>query len=104
MQSSKEPGESFRDYFRRAKSDAGARRQILESSRMGRSVAGWAAAAFAILTVWRTLSLGMSAGGWVSTQSIAYAIFFVLTMMVYSKFGDRIASLESMDPADDPKP
>jgi uncharacterized membrane protein len=104
MQSLKEPGESFRDYFRRAKHDAGVRRQILESSRMGRSLTGWAAIAFAVLTVWRTLSLGMQNDGWVSTQSIALAILFVMAMMVYAKFGERIASLEAMDRSENPKP
>jgi uncharacterized membrane protein len=99
MKGTKKPGESFRDYFRRAQRDPAVRRQILESSRTARSISGWGAVAFAILAVWRTLSLGMNSGGWVSTQSVAYAIFFVLTMMVYSKFGERIASLQAMDRA-----
>jgi hypothetical protein len=101
MQSLKDPGESFRDYFRRARRDAGVRRQILESSRTGRSVAGWGAVMFAFLTVLRTLNFGLRDGGWISTQSVAFAIFFVLAMMVYSKFGDRIASLEAMDHPED---
>jgi len=104
MRTLKDPGESFRDYFRRARHDAGVRRQILESSRVGRSVAGWGAAVFALLTLWRTLSLGMQKGGWISTQSVAFAIFFVLAMMIYSKFGDRIASLEAMDRPGDSEP
>jgi hypothetical protein len=104
MQSQKDPGESFRDYFRRARRDPGVRRQILESSRIGRSVAGWGAVMFALLTVLRTLTLGLRNGGWVSTQSVAFAIAFVLAMMVYSKFGDRIASLEAMDRPEDSKP
>jgi hypothetical protein len=104
MQGTKHPGESFRDYFRRAKHDAGVRRQMLESSRKARSVAGWAAVVFAVLVAWITVSLGISAGRWVSTRSIACAIFFVMTMMVYSKFGERIAALEAMDRAGDSKP
>jgi hypothetical protein len=104
MQGTKKPGESFKDYFRRAKHDPGVRLQILQSSRTARSVAGWAAVAFAILAMWRTLALGMRNGGWVSTQSIAFAILFVMAMMVYSKFGERIASLEAMDRTEDPKP
>jgi hypothetical protein len=104
MQSQKDPGESFRDYFRRAKNDARVRQQILESSRIGKAVAGWGAVLFALLTLARTLALGLRDGGWVSTQSIAFAIFFALAMMVYSKFGDRITSLEAMDRPEDSKP
>jgi hypothetical protein len=103
MKGTKKPGESFRDYFRRAQRDPAVRRQILESSRTARSISGWGAIVFAMLAVWRTLSFGLSAGGWISTQSVAYAIFFVLTMMVYSKFGERISSLEALDRAGKPR-
>jgi hypothetical protein len=103
MQSTKKPGESFRDYFRRARRDAAVRSQIIESARMARSVAGWVAVVFAGLVAWRTLSLGLRTGGWLSTQAVAYAIFFVLTMMVYSKFGHQIASLEAMGDSGDAK-
>jgi hypothetical protein len=97
MQSTKGEGESFRDYFQRARHDAGVRRQIMRSAGMARSLAGWLAAVFVSLAVWRTLAQGLRGGGWISTEAIAYSIVFVLCMKVYAKFGDRIAALRAMD-------
>lgn len=64
---------------------------------MARSVAGWLAAVFVSLAIWRTLAQGLRGGGWISTEAIAYSIIFVLCMMVYAKFGDRISALRAMD-------
>jgi hypothetical protein len=101
MQDAKGEGESFREYFQRARRDAGVRRQIMGSAVVARSIAGWLAAVFASLAVGRTLAHGLRDGAWISTETIAYAIAFVLCMMVYAKFGDRIAALRAMeDPRD----
>ena len=104
MQDTKTKGESFREYFRRARHDAGVRRQIMRSAGMARSVAGWSAAALAALAVGRTLAQGLRGAGWVSTEVIAYAILFVICMTIYAKFGERISQLRAMDDAGDPKP
>jgi uncharacterized membrane protein len=102
MQETKGEGESFREYFRRARHDAGVRREIMRSAGVSRSVAGWLAVAFAVLTFSQTLVHGLRGGGWISTQSVATAIMFVLCMMVYAKFGDRIAALQAMDEPQEP--
>jgi hypothetical protein len=101
MQGSKGEGESFREYFRRARHDPGVRREIMRSAGVSRSVTGWLAAAFAAMTIFLTLEGGLRGGGWISTQSIAYAIMFVLCMMIYAKFGERIAALRAMDDRED---
>jgi hypothetical protein len=103
MQGSKGKGESFREYFRRARHDPGVRREIMRSAGVSRSVTGWLAAAFAAMTILLTLDRGLRGDGWISTQSIAYAIMFVLSMMIYAKFGDRIAALRAMDDPEDPE-
>jgi hypothetical protein len=97
MQSTKGEGESFREYFQRARHDAGVRRQIMKSAGTARSISGWLAAVFVSLAVWRTLAQGLRGGGWISTETVAYSIVFVLCMMVYARFGDRIAALRAMD-------
>src|SRR5208282_1934795 len=104
MQDTKGEGESFREYFQRARNDAGVRRQIMRSASVAKSIAGCLAVVFVALAIWRTLALGLSGGGWVSTQSIAYSILFVMCMMAYAKFGDRMAALEAMEDPRDPKP
>jgi hypothetical protein len=101
MQSTKGEGESFREYFQRARRDAGVRRQMIGSAVVARSITGWLATGFASLAVGRTLGRGLRGGGWISTETIAYAIIFVLCMMVYAKFGDRIAALRTMDDPQD---
>jgi len=98
MQSTKGKDETFREYFLRARHDADVRREILRSATVSRSIAGWMAILFLALTLGRMVFLGLRTGAWVSNQAIATAIFFVLTMMVYAKFGHRIADLESMNP------
>jgi hypothetical protein len=103
MQDTKGDGESFREYFRRARHDAGVRREIMRSSAASRSAAGWLAVVFVSLGFWKTLDQGLHGGGWISAQSIGFAIMFVLCMMVYAKFGDRIAALRAMDDPEDPR-
>jgi hypothetical protein len=103
MQSTKGEGESFREYFQRARHDAGVRRQIMMSATYARTVSGGLAVAFAGLAVWQTLARGLNGRGWVSTQSIASSIAFVLSMTMYAKFGERIAALRAMDEPRDPQ-
>lgn len=104
MPNTKGEGESFRDYFRRARHDSGVRRQIMRSTQVARSAAGCLAAAFVSLAIWKTLAQGLRGGGWISTETIACSIAFVLCMMVYAKFGDRIAALRAMDEPGDSAP
>jgi hypothetical protein len=103
MKGTKEEGESFREYFQRAGRDPGVRRQIMRSAGAARSIAGWLAALFASLAIGRTLAQGLR-GVWISTETVAYTVAFVLCMMVYAKFGDRIAALRAMDEPRDPAP
>ena len=97
MQGTKGDGESFREYFQRARHDAGVRRQIMLSASYARTVSGGLAVVFIGLTAWQTLASGLRGGGWISTRSIASSIAFVLSMMMYAKFGERIAALKAMD-------
>jgi hypothetical protein len=104
MQGTKGDGEGFREYFQRARHDAAVRLQIMRSASTARSIAGWLAAVFVSLAIGRTLAQGLRGGIWVSTETIAYAVTFVLCMMVFAKFGDRIAALKAMDDHLDPTP
>src|ERR1700690_2962047 len=97
MQDTKIEGESFREYFRRARHDAGVRRQIIGTAGVARPVAGWVGAGFGAGALWRTLAQGLRGAGWVSTEVIAYAILFVLCMTIYAKFGEQISALRAMD-------
>ncbi len=103
MQSTKDKGESFREYFQRARHDAGVRRQIMMSASYARTVSGGLAVVFAGLAVWQTLARGLGGGGWISTQSIASSIAFVLSMTMYARFGERMAALRAMDEPQEPK-
>ena len=89
--------ESLRDYFRRARTDAGVRAHLIATAKYSRSVFGWVAFVFAILAVWQSVYLVVRSGVWLSGAATFYAIGFVVNMLIYDKFGDRITMLASLD-------
>lgn len=98
--------ESLREYFRRAKSDAGVRAHLLGNARQARRLFGGLVLVFGALAFGDVAYLGWSRGTWMSGASLFYTFAFAVNWLIYDKFGDRIAALESLDrdPAEQPPP
>jgi uncharacterized ion transporter superfamily protein YfcC len=93
-------GESFREYFRRARTDPRVRAELLENARFSRMIGGWLVLAFGIIAMVQTVYQLARHGIWISGASVLYTFLFVIAFLIYDKFGDRIAVLSSMDDAD----
>jgi hypothetical protein len=92
-------GESFREYFRRARTDPGVRAHLLENARYSRSAMGWVALVFAALGIGLSTYEGLHGREWMPPTSMFCAVSCVINVLIYDKFGDRIAILSSMDDA-----
>lgn len=92
-------GESFREYFRRAKTDPRVRAELLENARYSRMIFGWLVLFCGILAVGQTTFQLVRHGIWISGASMFYTFLFVVQFLIYDKFGDRIAVLSSLDDA-----
>jgi hypothetical protein len=96
--------ETFREYFRRARQDSSVRAHLLENARYSRSAVGWAVALFGILAFWQTGYQWLRHDILISRPSVFYTLCFVVNFLIYDKFGDRIAVLESIGDLQDPPP
>jgi hypothetical protein len=93
--------ESFREYFQRAKHDPAARAQLLKNAQVSRSVFGWIAVLFAAAALAESFLNGIQSGVWLPGAAIFYSFGFVGNLLVWAKFGDRIAALRVMNEADE---
>jgi hypothetical protein len=89
--------ETFREYFRRARTDPTVRAQLLGNARYTRSVFGWLTLFFGILAFWQFGYQLWKEGVWISRLSIVYTFSFTTAWLIYDKFGDRVAVLAAMD-------
>jgi hypothetical protein len=89
--------DTLTDYLRRARTDAGFRAHLLDNARYTKSAFGWSAFFFAALAVGPSVYDGLRYGMWTSSTSILAAVSCAFSLLIYDKFGDRIAMLTSMD-------
>jgi hypothetical protein len=96
--------ETFREYFRRAQHDAAVRRQLENTAQISRTVFGWVAVLFAGAGLWECVAHGLRSGTWLPGAAIFCSFGFVGNLLVWDKFGDRIAALRAMDETDEETP
>ncbi len=96
--------ETFREYFRRARTDPSVRAHLLENARYSRTVFGWLLVVFGILAGWQYGYQFWKEGVWISRSSLFYTISFAATWLIHNKFGDRIAVLAVWDDPTEPNP
>jgi hypothetical protein len=96
--------ETFREYFRRARTDPSVRAHLLENARYSRSVFGWLLLVFGILAVCQFGFQLWTEGVWISRSSLFSIFSFAATWLIHNKFGDRIAVLAALDDAGEPTP
>lgn len=97
--------ETFREYIRRAKRDPVVRKQLERSARVSRSVFGWTAVLFAGAFLWTCASHGRRTGNWVPGLALFDSFGFTGNLLVWIKFGDRIAGFRALDETSSaPKP
>ena len=89
--------ESFREFFQRAKHDRSVRLQLVRNAQVSRAVFGWIAILFAGAFVWACASHWLRSGNWLPGVAIFFAFGFVGNLLVWDKFGDRIAAFKAMD-------
>ena len=84
----------LRDYLRRASHDASLRTELLANAHYSKKLWGWLSLMWGVFLLmeavfaWRGLSSHYSFSGWAG---------IIMALMLYDKFGDRVAMLESMD-------
>lgn len=88
--------ETLRNYFTRARHDPVFRAKLLDSARYSKSCCGWSALAFAALTCVSAYD-GVSSGVRIWSLPAFCAVSFAFSLMLYDKFGDRVAALSSLD-------
>ena len=91
--------ETLTDHFRRARHDPAFRAHLLENARYSRSGFGWAALAFAILAAGDSAYGGIGGGAWFSRLTALCAVSCGFNLLIYERFGDRVAALSALDEA-----
>jgi hypothetical protein len=95
---------ALEDYLRRARHEPSFRQHLLENARSVRSFSGWSAVAFAVLTV-AQLALAWGNGrNWDTNESKTAALGVLIGMMMFIRFGDRMAMLMSLGDMSNPSP
>ena len=94
--------ETFREYFRRARTDPGVRAHLLENARYSRSVFGWLLLVFGVLAGCQFGFQLWKEGVWISRSTLFYVFSFAATWLIHNKFGDRIAVLAALDDPAEP--
>jgi hypothetical protein len=87
----------MREYFRRARRDAGVRAHLIRTAAFARSCIGWVAVVLAIAGVAAAIANGLLTGVWISHTAILCAAGCAVNLVIWDKFGDRIAMLEAID-------
>jgi hypothetical protein len=91
--------ETFRDYFRRARTDSGVRAHLLENAKYSCSLFRVGVIVFGILAIWQCAYQRWHDGVWISRSSIFYILSFTANWLIYDKFRDRVAVLAALDEA-----
>lgn len=89
-------GETFREYFRRARFDADSRAHQLKSTRNSRSLFGWLTVIFAALAIWQFSCDHFSGSPWFSRGLALDIVSLGLNLMLFDKMSERIWVLEVM--------
>jgi hypothetical protein len=97
-------GETFREYFRRARHDPAVRAHLLENARYSRSFFGWMTFVFGVLALGMTGYQLLHDGVWMTRTSVLFTFGFTINWLIYDKFGDRVAMYASMDEVPGPTP
>jgi hypothetical protein len=91
--------ESLREYFRRARHDSAVRDHLIRNARMSRTCMGWSAVIMAAVAIAESAFHGYREGVWLPGSAVFFSFSFVANLLIWDKFGDRIAAYQSMEEA-----
>jgi hypothetical protein len=94
--------ESLRESMRRAAHEPAYRAHLLASARYSRSFFGWMLLVFGALGLWQAGYGLWSGGAWMSRGLVLDLFCAAANLLIYDKFGDRVAVLEALDKVPDP--
>jgi uncharacterized membrane protein YoaK (UPF0700 family) len=84
----------LKDLLRRARADGSLRKDLLENARFVKSAFGWLALFWVLFL---SVLIAFKVSPWFSSLSILVLVSLIVAVMVYDKFADRVAMLESME-------
>jgi|SRR6478736_49566 len=84
----------LRDSMREARVDVSLRSRLLENARFSKKCWGWLTLFWGLLIVLDLVGVRL---GFLTSYSISVWMSAVLAVLLYDKFGDRVAMLESLE-------
>src|SRR5438105_3004894 len=86
----------LRDYLREARVDASLRNRLLDNARFSKRCFGWLTLVWSLLILFDLVGVRLRV---LTNHSISVWLSAVLAVLLYDKFADRIAMLESLEDA-----